>query len=243
LRGLADFLFFQLGYPVILAAGIVVRKSDMERFTVTAETMSPVILGGGYLTLDALLASLIFEATGDVDVAHDTVPLARTNGLFHASAALLEPLSSSQVAFVANLQAMHSLDPDLIQKNKHGQLHKKIGLTRRRDFGAVMNSYTSFQVDKIIWYAEGDPVAVEGLLSNVRFIGKRRASGYGEVSGWSIQPGEFDGVVGPFGGPMRPVPTEMFSGDQRSLKVDAAWRPAYWHPDNRAICFAPDLIQ
>jgi hypothetical protein len=25
-------------------------------------------------------------------------------------------------------------------KNKHGRIHKQIGLTRRRDFGAVMNS-------------------------------------------------------------------------------------------------------
>ena len=39
--------------------------------------MTPVILGGGYLTLDALLASLIFENTGDIEVAHDTVPALR----------------------------------------------------------------------------------------------------------------------------------------------------------------------
>ena len=39
--------------------------------------MTPVILGGGYLTLDALLASLIFENTGDIEVPHDTVPVLR----------------------------------------------------------------------------------------------------------------------------------------------------------------------
>ncbi len=215
----------------------------MERLTVTTSLKTPIILGGGYLTLDSLLASLIFEATGDIEVAHSTVPLSSTDGLFHASAALLEPSDSSRVSFVANMRAMHALDPDLLLKNKHGQIHKKIGLTRRRDFGAVMNSYTSFDAAEVTWYAEGNPEAVEKLLSDVRFIGKRRGSGFGEVSSWSIEPGDFDGIVGPFGEPMRPVPVRMFTGDGASLKVDAAWRPAYWHPENRAVCYAPDLIQ
>jgi hypothetical protein len=34
----------------------------------------------------------------------------------------------------------------------------------------------------------------------------------------------------------------MFVGDRSSLKVDAAWRPAYWNPENRAVCHAPELI-
>jgi len=71
---------------------------------------------------------------------------------------------------------MHALDPDLLLKNKRGQIHKKIGLTRRRDFGAVMNNYTAFDAPDITWYAEGDGNAVERLLSSVQFIGKRRAA-------------------------------------------------------------------
>jgi len=215
----------------------------MDKLTITAKPKAPIILGGGYLTLDALLASLIFETTNDVETAHNNVPLACTDGLFHASAALLEPFGSTRVAFVANMRAMHALDPDLLLRNNHGQIHKKIGLTRRRDFGAVMNSYTAFDASEITWYAEGDGDAVERLLSGVHFIGKRRGSGFGELSGWSIEPGELDGIVGPFGEPLRPVPVEMFSGDTSSLKVDAAWRPAYWHPENRSVCFAPEFIQ
>ena len=215
----------------------------METLSIMAKLKAPIILGGGYLTLDALLASLIFEITGDIDVAHNTVPLACTDGLFHASAALLEPFGSNGVSFVANMRAIHALDPGLILKNKHGKIHKKIGLTRRRDFGAVMNSYTAFDAPDITWYAEGDGNAVESLLSRAQFIGKRRGSGFGEVSGWSVEPGDLDGIVGPFGDPLRPVPVDMFSGNTNSLKVDAAWRPAYWHPENRAICYAPEFIQ
>ena len=215
----------------------------MDKLTVSAQLEVPIILGGGYLTFDAPLASLIFEKTGDVDLAHSTIPLACTAGLFHASAALLEPFGRNGVSFVANLRADHALDPDLLLKNNRGAIHKKLGRTRRREFGAVMNRYISFNASKITWYAEGDGEAVEQLLSDVGFIGKRRGSGFGQVTGWSVEPGDLDGILGPFADPLRPIPLEMFSGDRDALKVDAAWRPAYWHPENRAICYAPELIK
>lgn len=41
----------------------------MDKLTISARLKAPVILGGGYLTLDALLASLIFEGCGDIDIA------------------------------------------------------------------------------------------------------------------------------------------------------------------------------
>jgi hypothetical protein len=128
----------------------------MERLAITARLKVPIILGGGYLTLDALLASLNFEQSGDIEIAHNTIPLASTDGLFHASAALLEPFGSTNISFVANLRATHALDPELLLKNKYGKVHRKIGLTRRQDFGAVMNSYKSFDAPEITWYAEGD---------------------------------------------------------------------------------------
>ncbi|MEX2616164.1 MAG: hypothetical protein WD767_08720 [Alphaproteobacteria bacterium] len=215
----------------------------MEKLKITARLKAPIVLGGGYLTFDALLASLIFEATGDIEIAHGTIPVACTKGLFHASAALLEPLESRKVSFVANLRATHTLDPDLLLKNKTGGVHKKIGLTRRRDFGAVMNSYQAFDAPEITWYAQGDGAAIERLLSGVHFIGKRRGSGFGEVAGWDVAQDDLDGVVGPFGDPMRPAPVDLFKGNKDALRVDAAWRPAYWHPDNRAICYAPEFIQ
>ena len=214
-----------------------------DKLIITAKLKTPVILGGGYLTLDSLLANLIFETTGDIEVAHNTVPLVCTDGLFHASAALLEPFGSNGVSFCANMRATHALNPDLLLKNRHGKIHKQIGLTRRSNFGAVMNSYTAFDAPKIIWSAEGDSEAVNRLLSGVVFIGKRRGSGFGEVSKWDIEKGSLDGVAGPFGEPLRPVPLDMFSGDKSSLKADAAWRPAYWRPENRAICYAPEFIR
>lgn len=117
----------------------------MERFQLTAQLQTPVIIGGGYLTLDALLGCILFEKLQDVDEAHKQIPLACSDGLFHGSAAIVEPIGRNTITFVANLRADHALDPDLIKKNKHGKINNKLGRTRRRDFGAVLNRYTSIE--------------------------------------------------------------------------------------------------
>jgi hypothetical protein len=109
-----------------------------------------------------------------------------------------------------------------------------------------MNSYKSHAASTISWYAQGDAGEVERMLQGVAFIGKRRASGFGQVSGMRIEPDELNGVTGYFGEPLRPVPVdiflEAFGGDASSLRADAAWRPAYWNPDNRAICHVPPSL-
>lgn len=211
----------------------------MDRFLLTLKLGSPVITGGGYMTLDALLAAILFDQHEDLEKAHRDIPLRCTNGLWHASAAIYEKLDTRRFAFVANLRAMHDLDPDLVARNPQGRLHRSLGLTRRRDFGAVLNSYSMFSADSISWYAEGDAPAVERLISDIHFIGKRRANGFGEILRYSIEPTDLDGLIGNFGEPLRPIPESLFNGDKTSLRADSAWRPAYWHPDNRAICFVP----
>ena len=216
----------------------------MDTFKITMSLSTPLVAQeGGYMTLDGLLAAIRFESTGDLELAHNDLPLRRTQGVWHASAAHLHAWHSGRVGFVANLRAMHDMDLELITRKKDGQPHTKLGLTRRRDFGAVMNSYKAHAVSAVSWYAQGDADAVERMLQGVAFIGKRRASGFGQVRGLQIEHDELNGVVGHFGEPLRPVPVsiyrEIFGGDAGSLRVDAAWRPAYWHPDNRAICHVP----
>ena len=214
----------------------------MQKLKITANLLTPIIFGGGYMTFDALLASILFDQLGDVEQAHSSVPIRATDGLFHASAAILEPIDQSRTSFVANLRADHSIDPDLIFKNKKGAIYKAMGRTRRRDFGAVMNSYDMITTPTITWYVDGDPDLISSLIHDTTFIGKRRASGFGEVLSWDIEEGELDGLQGFSGEPLRPIPAERFDGDTSCLRVDAAWRPAYWHPMNRAICYAPEML-
>lgn len=215
----------------------------MERLTITAHMKTPFITGGGYMTFDALLAGILFDELQDVEAAHSSVPIKCTNGLFHASAAMYEPLGHSRVAFVANMRADHSLDADLFPRKKNGSTYRKLNRLTRQGFGPVMNSYDSMQVESLEWYVEGDSEEIFKLINPISFIGKRRASGFGEVNHWSIESSELDGLTGFLDEPLRPIPVERFKGDTASLKVDAAWRPAYWHPANRAICYAPELNQ
>jgi hypothetical protein len=205
-----------------------------EKLKVTAVMRSPFIRVG-FMTLDGLLAAIRFEETGDIEIAHSDLPLCQTDGLWHASAALYEAMDKGRAVFIAGLRPGHSLDPDLIRKNKLGQLHRKFDST----FTNVMNAYPVITAPTITWYAEGDAKRITRMLEPVNFIGKRRASGYGEIRRWVVEPDELDGVVGPFGEPLRPVPVDMFKGDRSGPILDAAWRPAYWNVENRTPCFAP----
>jgi hypothetical protein len=206
----------------------------MDRIKVTAHLLAPVVTGGGYMTLDGLLAALLFDELQEVEAAHAAVPVRQTDGLFHASAAIMEA-SREHVSFIAALRPGHSIDPDLILKNKHGQVHRKFDTSLTN----VMNSYALLTAATVTWYAEGDADRIKHLLAPVSFIGKRRASGFGRVSRWEIEPDDLDGIEGPFGGPLRPVPVAMFKGDTSHPVVDAAWRPAYWNPLHRTACYAP----
>jgi hypothetical protein len=48
-------------------------------FKITLMLASPLVAQkGGYMTLDGLLAALRFEATGDLEQAHNDLPLQRT---------------------------------------------------------------------------------------------------------------------------------------------------------------------
>ena len=191
----------------------------------------------GHMTLDGILAAQLFDELRNVEAAHAAVPIKQTSGLFHASAAVFEPIDKIRQGFIAGLRETHSIDPDLIKKNKHGQLHKKFDPSLTN----VMNSYAAFAAPEITWYAEGAADEAERLLRPIQFIGKRRASGFGEVSEWTFDDGELDGLVGYAGEPLRPVPINMFTGDTSLPIVDAAWRPAYWNVLNRAACYAPSL--
>ena len=205
-----------------------------QKIKVTAQMRSPFIRVG-YMTLDGLLAAIRFDQTGDIEVAHTDLPLASTDALWHASAAIFEPMDKSRAAFIAGFRPGHSIDPDLIKKNKRGELHKKFDTSLTN----VMNTYPLITAPCITWYAEGDADRIRQMLEPVHFIGKRRASGFGEVRQWVVEADDLDGVVGPFGEPMRPVPVDMFSGDKSGPVVDAAWRPAYWDVENRTACYAP----
>jgi len=213
----------------------------LERFTITADLVTPAIVST--LTLDGLLGAILFEDMQDIDQAHAAIPLRCSDGLFHASAAqAVGPVESGKHGLIAGLRATHDLDLSLIKQAPNGQPHRHIGLTRRSDFGNVMNGYRTIMAQSIQWHADGDPEEILELLETVEFIGKKRTAGFGQVRGWRLTESDLDGLADAQGQPLRPVPLLMWHGDRNAIRADAAWRPAYWLPEHRAICAVPKGI-
>ena len=81
----------------------------------------------------------------------------------------------------ANLRAKHDMDPDHIKKSKDGsKLHRALRLTRRREFGAVLNSLEDiFRFDQVMLWAimKKSKAFIWRIL-----IGKKRTAGFGEVT-------------------------------------------------------------
>lgn len=216
------------------------RRTQIDRFTIRAELKTPIILSP--LTLDGLLGAILFNQTQDVDKAHAAIPIRCTDGLFHASVAMLQDVfCANKHSLIAGLRATHDLDLQLIKQSKSGQPHRTIGLQRRREFGNVMSTYQATAAGSIQWHAEGDAEHVLSLLEDVDFIGKKRSAGFGQVHHWQLLESDLDGIVGPDSYPLRPVPLDQWSGATDAVKADAAWKPAYWLPAHRAICVVPSL--
>lgn len=204
----------------------------MNKFIIRAYLRTPLIKQG-YMTLDALLMAVLER--GDVS---DLIKC--TDGLYCASAAFtVDEIGTEKAAFVASMRP--ELTPewvDVIASNsKSGDVG--IGDRRAREGGNVISTYEASLCRAVEWYGTGDKDAVLAALQDVKFVGKRRASGFGEVVRWEVEDGELDGIVGYLGEPLRPVPADRWTEGGDHVAVDTAWKPPYWAVGNRDRCYAP----
>jgi hypothetical protein len=203
----------------------------MDKLRVTATLSGQLITGGGYLTLDALLASATYSLTQDVDLAHNHLPLHCVEGLYYASAAIYEVLAVGKHSIVQGFRPDDIwLDHTLLKKNKAGNVHTKF----RNMPDNILNSYKAITANTVTWYCEGDADKIWLLLTHLPMIGKKRIC---TVAEWVVEEGELDGVHGYADEPLRPVPIDMWAGDKSGPIVDAAWRPAYWDATGRTACY------
>ncbi len=174
------------------------------------------------------------------------VSIAETDGLYHASAMFTGGAPTTRHHAIASLHAQHDLDPERIAKKKQREganqpprLHKKTGQKRRSDFGAVRTFNTRHEAPVIQWDLEGDPDRIKPLLYRMDFIGAHRARGAGQARRWQIDDADLNGLYSLEREPLWPIPVAMYQGAPDHVVADAGWRPAYWHPTNRAACFIP----
>ena len=206
----------------------------MTPFTIRAQLRTPVIFNG-YMTLDALLMAELQR--GDVSDIIKCV-----DGLYFASAAVLDDeCGSIKASFVASMRPGRTPEwLDVIAPNSSRNTDISIGDSRAREAGNVINGYDAKVCSGVVWYATGDKDAALAALQDVRFIGKRRAAGYGEVVRWEAEDGDLDGLVGYLNDPLRPIPADRWTAGGNQIAIDTAWKPPYWAIENRAKCYAPE---
>lgn len=149
--------------------------------------------------------------------------------MYHASAAVTEPMSRSRRAIVQGMRPDVELLPWL-KKNASGKVHTRFSNMPDN----ILNTYRSMDVDAVTWYCEGDPDLIRPLLNALPMIGKKRST---EVTHWSVEGGELDGVTGYADEPLRPVPVWLWTGARTHTIADVCWRPAYWDPRHKAPCY------
>lgn len=206
----------------------------MQTFTLRAHLKTPVIRRG-FVTLDALLMAVLERG----DVSH---LLRCEDGLYFASAGFpVDTSAAHRASFVASMRPEHSAHwLELIESNtRDGDL--RIGLSRQREAGNIINAYSATVAQAVEWYGTGHSDEVLAALKEVRFIGKKRSAGYGEVIRWEVEPGDLDGVVGFASEPLRPLPTERWTHGGDWVPVEAAWKAPYWDVRNRTRCFVPEI--
>lgn len=219
----------------------------MEQFSIRAHLRAPIIKRG-HSTLDALLMSVL--ARGDVS---DLLRCDR--GLYFASSGFTDLSGLDQrAAFVASMRPEHTPEwRDLIRANTKtsglppeaeptdgSRLNDlQIGVARQRTAGNILSGYKAQITSFVEWHAFGDGAGVLNALKDVPFIGKRRTSGYGEVSHWELSESDLDGLVGYLDEPLRPIPVERWEHGGDWIPMEAAWKGPYWDVRNRTKCFVP----
>ena len=175
--------------------------------------------------------------------------------LYYASAGIPESTGLEQrAAFVASMRPEHTPEwRDLIKPNTKTEglpanaipagnpkmNDVGIDLARQRKAGNILSSYSAKSTPFLEWHAVGEPEAVLAVLKDVPYIGKRRVSGYGEISTWELAPSELDGICGYLNEPLRPIPVERWTHGGDWIPVEAAWKAPYWEVRNRTKCFVP----
>ena len=183
-----------------------------RRIRITAYMATPVVFDPAQgLAIDAALLYAARLESGAREAAADT----------------LEPDPRMPLA-------VYRADGNWCYATSLAELHDGIGTVRQ-----PLRGISAGYVQRLVWYAVGDPAEVLRLLNqHVRGLGRHRHHGHGEVAAWDVQEAD----VGPVrwlwrepGVPARHIPLAMlrdWSGEVRWT----GYRPPYWLPGNQAWC-------
>lgn len=222
-------------------------------FSVSVGLKTPIILSQStYLTLDSVLAALIFAATGDLHAAHQDIPLQRTGQVWHGSAALIDSAlhRTDLPAFKRGISPLEEMWAPAYQtgtgRNSATPVRKRVDTVREK-YKTEMDQYSAIVASTLTWAGCGDVQTVRSVLAELRFVGKKSRQGWGQVDRIEIEEADEDLSLAYQGAgaalPLRPVPVDLWESLGHSiaglLQIDAQVCPPYFDPASRCRCVVP----
>lgn len=225
---------------------------EEKRFVMRAFLDTPVILDRGFLTLDALLAAMIFRQTEDLARALTEIPLKRTGATWHGSAGFFEPGARMNACFARTLspsdlesgmwQPMKGKYPLYVDQSRNDHPHQ---------WRLMNDKYDAVASASVTWFGCGDAARVRELVIgadpgalNLAGVGKKVPQGYGRVSNIEIMESDAmpdRSMMLKDGSPARPVPIDEWKaaggGDDVRIRLDT-YEPPYYS-SNAATCAVP----
>ena len=198
----------------------------MEPFRITFELAEPVLVNRS-IAFDGILAHRTFLRTGDAGTAHRSLPLERTDGVYHASELLfLGPVRSRKVHFVMNPR-WERFEPGALSDRRGKPLDR---ITARNGRKPVLDRYDALSARRAFVVGTGDTEAIDKLIAGLDGVGKKaRSRGFGRLKDVRIE--RLDtapdglGLVGFDGRPARVVPADTWTRTGWSSE-DVSFGPA-----------------
>ena len=223
----------------------------MDNFAVVAHLGTPVILTRGRLTLDSILAAQIYRETEDFNYANANIPLLRTDGVWHGSAALFGMGDPHYAPFGRSMK-MDDLENGC-WKPLRGKYPFFVDQARNdpgsaNQWRAMFNTYAATASDKVIWFGHGDISSVRRLMASLMEgggVGKKTSHGYGRINEVNVVPVQNDySLVLPDGRPARPVPVDVWlamGGADIPSVARETFMPPYFDNNLAVSCVVPPV--
>lgn len=170
---------------------------------------TPAIIRGD-LPLESLLAYCVHENTGKIrDEALAEVPLGRletpAGPVWMCSSVHFDAFARTDEHIVVRGRHFTEVGPDFYGPNPRARIDAYAIDQGSGSYIRLTNPYPVTTSSVLVWYAFGDMLACQGLLSSLRWVGKRRGSGFGEIAQMVVEPWTGDPLIDPFGMVRRPV--------------------------------------
>jgi len=184
-----------------------------SHFLIRLALVTPLILTHR-TTLDAILAGLIFAETGDLNRALGDVPLAKQEGLWCASSVFLQGPVINDVLIAGSSVRPQALDAAMFRTKTTGR-YVNVDPSGG-DFRNRQTEMRAHATPAAYFMGQGDLDEVRRLMGAMAGMGKRRASGFGQID---MARSEFIALDYPRpqgvlmlsdGTPSRPIPVEAW---------------------------------